>query len=78
VRSRGYHGAYRTSGSALGTAIAGTILVADLGSGHRSYGIAMGVLAVIGPRRPRGLDLPTGRCWSTGCIANSRVPSRRG
>jgi len=35
-------------GSALGTAIAGTILVADLGSGHQGYGIAMGVLAVIG------------------------------
>jgi MFS family permease len=35
-------------GSAFGTAIAGTILVADLGSGHQAYGIAMGVLAVIG------------------------------
>ena len=35
-------------GSSLGTAIAGTILVADLGSGHQAYGIAMGVLAVIG------------------------------
>ncbi len=34
-------------GSSLGTAVAGTILVADLGSGHQSYGIAMGVLAVI-------------------------------
>jgi MFS family permease len=35
-------------GSALGTAVAGTILVSGLGSGHRAYGIAMGVLAVIG------------------------------
>jgi MFS family permease len=35
-------------GSAFGTAIAGTILVADLGAGHQAYGIAMGVLAVIG------------------------------
>ncbi|HWC38596.1 MAG TPA: hypothetical protein VG476_08710, partial [Acidimicrobiales bacterium] len=35
-------------GSALGTAVAGTILVSDLGSGHQAYGIAMGVLAVIG------------------------------
>jgi MFS family permease len=35
-------------GSTFGTAIAGTILVADLGSGHQAYGIAMGVLAVIG------------------------------
>jgi predicted MFS family arabinose efflux permease len=35
-------------GSALGTAIAGTILVSDLASGRQGYGIAMGVLAVIG------------------------------
>jgi MFS family permease len=35
-------------GSSLGTAVAGTILVADIGSGHQAYGIAMGVLAVIG------------------------------
>ncbi|MCZ7528561.1 MAG: MFS transporter [Acidimicrobiia bacterium] len=35
-------------GSSLGTAIAGTILVAGLGSPDRSYGIAMAVLAVIG------------------------------
>ena len=32
-------------GSSLGTAIAGTILVSDLGSGNRSYVIAMAVLA---------------------------------
>jgi len=35
-------------GSSLGTAIAGTILVADLGSGSQSYGFAMLSLAVIG------------------------------
>ena len=35
-------------GSSFGTAIAGTILVADLASGNRSYGIAMIVLAAIG------------------------------
>jgi predicted MFS family arabinose efflux permease len=33
-------------GSSFGTAIAGTILVADLASGTRSYALAMGVLAV--------------------------------
>jgi MFS family permease len=35
-------------GSSLGTAIAGTILVAGLADAQRSYGIAMLVLAVIG------------------------------
>jgi MFS family permease len=35
-------------GSSFGTAIAGTILVADLASGNRSYSLAMAVLAVIG------------------------------
>jgi len=35
-------------GSSLGTAIAGTILVAGLADANRSYGIAMVVLAVIG------------------------------
>jgi hypothetical protein len=35
-------------GSSLGTAIAGTILVSDLASGNRSYGLAMASLAVIG------------------------------
>ena len=35
-------------GSSLGTAIAGTILVAGLADPTRSYGIAMLVLAVIG------------------------------
>jgi len=35
-------------GSSLGTAIAGTILVAGLADATRSYGIAMVVLAVIG------------------------------
>jgi MFS family permease len=35
-------------GSSLGTAIAGTILVSDLASGNRSYGLAMVALAVIG------------------------------
>ena len=34
-------------GSSFGTAIAGTILVADLGSGNDSYVIAMVVLAVL-------------------------------
>lgn len=35
-------------GSSLGTAIAGTILVAELTTPTRSYGLAMGVLAVVG------------------------------
>jgi MFS family permease len=35
-------------GSSIGTAIAGTILVAGLGDANRSYGVAMLVLAVIG------------------------------
>jgi len=35
-------------GSSIGTAIAGTILVAGLADANRSYGIAMVVLAVIG------------------------------
>ena len=35
-------------GSSVGTAIAGTILVAGLADATRSYGIAMVVLAVIG------------------------------
>jgi len=35
-------------GSSIGTAIAGTILVAGLADANRSYGIAMIVLAVIG------------------------------
>jgi predicted MFS family arabinose efflux permease len=35
-------------GSSIGTAIAGTILVAGLADANRSYGIAMLVLAVIG------------------------------
>ena len=35
-------------GSSLGTAIAGTILVAGLASPERSYALAMIVLAVIG------------------------------
>ena len=35
-------------GSSLGTAIAGTILVSDLASGNRSYGLAMVSLAVFG------------------------------
>jgi MFS family permease len=35
-------------GSSFGTAIAGTILVADLASGNRSYSLAMGVLVVFG------------------------------
>jgi nitrate/nitrite transporter NarK len=35
-------------GSSLGTAIAGTILVAGLADPKRSYGVAMIVLAVIG------------------------------
>jgi MFS family permease len=35
-------------GSSLGTAIAGTILVSDLASGNRSYGLALVVLAVAG------------------------------
>src|SRR5271165_894181 len=53
-------------GSSLGTAIAGTILVADLGDANQAYGIAIGVLAFMGllglvaaiflPRAP----IPTG------------------
>ena len=35
-------------GSSLGTAIAGTILVSDLASGNRSYGLALVVLAAAG------------------------------
>ncbi|MGO9079428.1 MAG: MFS transporter, partial [Streptosporangiaceae bacterium] len=35
-------------GSSLGTAIAGTILVADLGEGHQSYGYAILALACMG------------------------------
>jgi hypothetical protein len=35
-------------GSSIGTAIAGTILVAGLADAGRSYGIAMAVLAFIG------------------------------
>ncbi|MBV8235938.1 MAG: MFS transporter [Acidimicrobiia bacterium] len=36
-------------GSSLGTAVAGTILVADLGgSAHLGYGLAMGAVAVVG------------------------------
>ena len=35
-------------GSSLGTAVAGTILVAGLTSPDRSYGLAMIVLAAIG------------------------------
>ncbi len=35
-------------GSSLGTAIAGTILVADLVEGNRSYALAMISLAVVG------------------------------
>ena len=31
----------------MGTAIAGTILVSDIASGNRSYGVAMIVLAAI-------------------------------
>jgi MFS family permease len=58
-------------GSSLGTAIAGTILVADLGNGHQAYGIAIIVLAFIGligftatifiPRAeiPAGVDAPS-------------------
>jgi len=34
-------------GSSFGTAVAGTILVSDLGSGNRSYVIAMSVLGVV-------------------------------
>jgi MFS family permease len=57
-------------GSSLGTAIAGTILVADLGNGHQAYGIAIFVLAFMGliglvaaifiPRAeiPAGADAP--------------------
>ena len=58
-------------GSSLGTAIAGTILVAGLGEGHRAYGIAIAVLAFMGllglvaaifiPRTeiPAGADAPS-------------------
>jgi MFS family permease len=35
-------------GSSLGTAIAGTILIADLAEGHQAYGIAIAVLAFMG------------------------------
>ena len=35
-------------GSSLGTAIAGTILVADLGEGHQAYGYAILALACMG------------------------------
>ena len=35
-------------GSSIGTAIAGTILVADLGDGHQAYAIAIVVLAFMG------------------------------
>ena len=35
-------------GSSIGTAIAGTILVSDLGDGHQAYGIAILVLAFMG------------------------------
>jgi MFS family permease len=35
-------------GSSLGAAIAGTILVSVVATGNRAYGVAMGVLAVIG------------------------------
>ena len=57
-------------GSSLGTAIAGTILVADLGTANQAYGIAIGVLAFMGllglvaaifiPRAeiPAGADTP--------------------
>jgi MFS family permease len=58
-------------GSSLGTAIAGTILIADLGEAHQSYGIAIAVLAFMGllglvaaifiPRTeiPAGADAPS-------------------
>ena len=58
-------------GSSLGTAIAGTILVSDLGNANQAYGIAMGVLAFMGllglvaaiflPRAeiPAGADAPS-------------------
>ena len=58
-------------GSSLGTAIAGTILVADLGNGHQAYAIAIVVLALMGliglaaaifiPRAeiPAGADTPS-------------------
>jgi MFS family permease len=58
-------------GSSLGTAIAGTILVAGLGEANRSYGIAIAVLAFMGllglvatifiPRAeiPAGADVPS-------------------
>jgi len=35
-------------GSSLGTAIAGTILVADIAEGNHAYALAMGALAAIG------------------------------
>jgi MFS family permease len=58
-------------GSSLGTAIAGTILVAELGNANQAYGIAIGVLAFMGllglvaaillPRAeiPAGADAPS-------------------
>ena len=48
-------------GSSFGTAIAGTILVANLASGNRSYSLAMGVLAVIRADRPRCGPAPSGQ-----------------
>jgi MFS family permease len=57
-------------GSSIGTAIAGTILVSDLGNGHQAYAIAIAVLAFMGllglaaavfiPRAeiPAGADAP--------------------
>jgi hypothetical protein len=35
-------------GSTLGTAVAGTILIANVAAGGAAYGFAMGVLAVLG------------------------------
>jgi hypothetical protein len=46
-------------GSTFGTAIAGTILVANLSAGGAAYGVAMGVVAVLG---------------ATGLIAALRLP----
>jgi MFS family permease len=58
-------------GSSLGTAIAGTILVSELGNANQAYGIAIGVLAFMGllglvaaifiPRAeiPAGADAPS-------------------
>jgi predicted MFS family arabinose efflux permease len=55
-------------GSSFGTAIAGTLLVSDLASGNRAYGLAMAglaVLALIGlaaalllPGQPRAVGRP--------------------